>query len=193
MIKDLKKLHFQRNWFKAIFAPMSREIIDPDSKQPVLFMKMTWGSKLQIFTDKTKAKELVECRRPSAMSGMKWDVFDLEAQEKKLATITWNVLKSAMKFGAESWTVEGPDGGEFLKLETEGDSAGKRILDNMTALYNPTHKYVVKGVDGQVVATIAAKHGMWSGFYDFSFEGGSEEQKKVALALFAAMLLMLKK
>ena len=115
-------------------------------------------------------------------------------QEKKLGMIKWNMMKSALKFGAEVWTILGPDGEtEIMKLDIEGDSASKRIFDNMTALYNPTHQYVVKADDGTVVAHIASKHGWWKGFYDFSLEGGTDDQKKMALALFSAILLMLKK
>lgn len=192
MIKDLKHLHYEVNWFTALFSVMSKEIVDGETKQPVLFFKMTWGSKFQIFTDKSKTQMLIECRKPTAIS-YDWDVFDVQGQEKKIATITMNLVKSMIKFGAESWNIKGPDGGALLTLDTDGGSTAKRIFDNMSGLYNPTHKYVVKGADGADVATFSSKHGLFKGVYDFVFAGGTEDQKKVALALFAAILLMMKK
>ena len=192
MIKDLKKLHCERSWFVAVFSPLSREMIDVEANRPSLFFKMSMGGKIQLFEDKSRARLLIELRKPSVM-GFTWDIFDTDGQDKKLATIHWEMMKSAMKFGAENWTINGPDGGVFLALETEGDSAAKMLLDNMSGLYNPTHKYVLKATDGKLVATFAIKHGLFKAYYDFSFEGGTEDQKKVALAVFAAIIAMLRK
>jgi len=193
MIKGLTKLQYKKSWFTSLFGMLTKVITDPDSNQPVLVFKMALSAKtIDIYKDKTKAEKLLECEKPSVM-GWTWEVFDPGEQRKKLGSITHHPLKTMMKMGAESWEIKGPDDQTFLTLDTEGDSAAKRVLDSMISVYNPKHQYVIKGADGTTVAVFTSKHGLFGGQYDFVLEGGTDEQKNLAVALFAAMTLLLKK
>ncbi len=188
-----KNLHSERNWFTTVFSPMSRKTVNVDSGQPGLFFKMTWGGHLQVYTDESKSQMILECKRKGKL-GMIWEVFDVVGGQKHLANIHWNVLKTAIKLGSERWKVTDPGGAEFLVLKTEGDSLGKRFMDSFLEMfYNPKYEYKVMKPGGELVAEIFAKHGWWKHLYDFKLSGGSAEEKKVALGLFAAMILMLKK
>lgn len=72
--------------------------------------------------------------------------------------------------------------GEILELNAEGNSAMKRVVDAMSNLiYNPSHAYVIQTPGGKRVTTIAARHGWWCQYYDFELEGGTANEKKLAV------------
>ncbi len=195
MLKDHKKLHSEKNWFKALFSSMSSEITDPDSKQPILFFKMTFKSQLQVYTDKNKTQLLLESRLKREPGKLwNWNIFDMEKGEEQIGNISLNMLKTAMKFGAENWSICDAGGTQIMTMAAPDDSATKRILDNMSGLYNPTHHYVLTNSGGKHVGDITSKHGLFGGTYDLMLSGeGTEKEEKICVGLFSALVLMLRK
>lgn len=195
MITDHKHLHLEKNWFTAIFSAMSAELKDPQSNQPTLFFKMTFKSQLQIYPDKNKTQLLLESRFKREHGKLwNWDIFDMERGGEQIGNMSLNILKSTLKFGSQDWKICGPDGmSEIMKMSAPDDSAAKRILDNMSGLYNPAHHYVLTNPSGQTVADITSKHGLMKGTYDLMLQGGTEKEQKIAIALFSALVLMLRK
>lgn len=189
----LTALHYEKNWFTAIFSVMKKVVTDSKSGQPLFSFKQTWGNKLQVFSDPNFGNLLLEGRfvRGSVLT-WSWDIY--KADEKEPFTrMESNIAQTAMAFGAEVLTFKKPDGGIFLNLEREDGAELKHVADNMTELYNPTHVYTLKTPSGKRIGTIRAKHGIWKSFYDFVPEGGDEKEKEAALMAFAFILLMLKK
>lgn len=182
--------------FKVFTSPLSCEGVNPETKAPVMFFKASFIGPLTVYTDKTKSAAIITCKSKRGKFGYAtWEVFDSEKGDKPLGTMRWAMLKTALSFGAEKWEVTAPDGSPFLTLEIMNSSIAKRMLDDMTNLYNPTHQYVVKSAKGKDIAKIMAKRGFFGGmFSDFVLEEGvSEEETKMALALFAGLVLLYKK
>jgi len=187
-------LHYEASWFKNMFTPLSRVIIDTNTKQPVMFLKMALNGSLGGYTDSTKSVQLFDSPRTSHMT-LEWDVFDTENQNKQLAHIKSNIMKTILKAGAETWEINDPSGQPFLVFNSDAsDSVAKHVMDNFTNLYNPTHQYNLWNAGNKPVARIWTKHGMWKVSYDLVFEEDvSEDERKVVLALFANLVLSLKK
>jgi len=161
-----------------------------DSDQVAVVFKMDMRSNLKIFTDKERQNLALHLKMED-MIRTEWLLEDTESGGAPLARVKMNRFKSMAGFGKEDFTIKHPDGSEWMTLETDS-SLGKHILDNMTALYNPSHHYEVKS-SGVVVARILTKAGFFHQRYDFELVGGSEPEKKVALAVFAVIALMLRK
>jgi len=195
-MKKIKSIRCERGMFKVFTSPLSCDGVDPRTKAPVVFFKAGFFGPLTVYTDNTKSAAIITCKSKRGKFGYAtWDVFDSEKGDKLLGTMSWAIIKTALAFGAEKWSVVKPDGSSFLTLETMNSSIAKRILDDMTNLYNPTHQYVVNNAAGKSVASIMAKRGFWGGAYsDFILEdGASEDETKMALALFAGLVLLYKK
>ena len=136
---------------------------------------------------------MAECRRKGRI-GLAWNLFLMEGGERHVGSMQMNILHTAIQLGAENWTILTPEEQPLLLLEREGDSVGKRLLDEASAiLYNPQHSYVLKNPQGTVVARLSAQHKVFTHQYHFQVEGGSELEQQVALMAFALFTLMLKK
>lgn len=186
-------LHYEKNWFTALFSVMKKVVTDAKSGQPLFSFKHTWGNKLQVFSDPNFGNLILEGSfvRGSVLT-WRWDI--CKAGEKEPFTrMESNITQTALAFGVEVLTFKKPDGGTFLSLEREEGSVLKHVVDNMIDLYNPTHVYALKTPGGKLIGTIRAKHGILKSFYDFALEGGDEKEKEAALMAFAFILLMLKK
>ncbi len=168
---------------------MSREISDAESKQPRFFFQMDWSSTLKVY-DASRQNLLVESRWLKAGGWRTWEVF---VDGKKQGAIRTEVLQSLLTLGTEQWSVLDEAGKEILKVSSPEGAALTHILDEMTNLYNPTHALTVRNLKGGEVAMIGMKHGFFSSFYDLSFEKGTEQERALVLALFSAILLMLRK
>lgn len=195
MLPSFKKLHYSKNWFTALFHMMSRVVLEGETKQPLFFFKMTWGSALQIYKDQSQQVMLMECKwkgRSGGLMGLQsWDVFE---GTKQVGLMKMELMKSLLSMGTEQWSMFDASGKEMLKMKAASDAALKHVLDNVIGeYYNPTHVYTIEDMKGGVVATLSMKHGIFRSFYDLSFEKGSESERAMVLGLFAAILLMLKK
>lgn len=186
-------LHYEKNWFTAIFSVMKKVVTDAKSGQPRFSFKQTWGNGFQIFSDPSFGNLILEGRfvRGSVLT-WKWDIYRT-GEKEPFTRMESNIAQTAMAFGVEVLTFKKPDGGMFLSLEREEGSVLKHVVDNVINLYNPTHVYTLKTPGGKLIGTIRAKHGIWKGFYDFVLEGGDEKEKEAALMAFAFILIMLKK
>lgn len=190
MLPSFKKLHYQKNWFTALFSVFGKATTDPDSGQPGFYFKMNWSNGYKVFRDANQQELLLDLRWNRTVGIWSWDVF---VGEKKVGNIKSDILQTAFGLGTEHWILVDENGKELMTLESEQDAALKHVFDNMTQLYNPTHTYTLKSKKGDTVACLAMKHGFFSSFYDFSFVKGTEEERVLALALFAAILMQLKK
>jgi len=185
-------LHHEKNWFTALFSIMKKVVTDPKTQQPVMSFKQTWGNSFLIYGDGQFGNLLVEARfiRKAAFE---WDVYEAGKAEP-FAHMKSHIFKTMLAMGGEVLSVTKPEGGEFLIVEREEGSALKHVLDGMMDyLYNPTHVYIIKDASGKKIGTISAKHGIFKSFYDFVLEGGTEKEKEAALAVFAYILISLKK
>jgi hypothetical protein len=189
MLPSFKKLHYEKNWFSALFHPMSREISDAESKQPRFFFKMDWSSNLYVY-DAGRQTVLVESKWMRAAGWRTWEVF---VGGKKQGAVREEFMQSLLSLGVEKWSVLDEAGKEFLKVSAPEGAALKHVLDEMTNLYNPTHVLTISTMKGEVLATISMKHGLFSSSYDLSLEKGTEQEKALVLSLFSAILLMLRK
>lgn len=187
-------LHYSRNVFSSLFNMMSREVLDGQGGNLVFFMAMNFKNTITIYADKAKQQPLLECVKPT-MLGFEWDVLDKEAGGQPIGHMKMNVLTNIASFGRESWTITAPGGAPLLAFESDkADGIGKRILDNMSDLYNPTHQYNLYGASNNPVARIFAKHGIFRMTYDMVLEPKvTDTERKMAVAVFAALILLLKK
>jgi|GEM_PF-2398946 len=195
-MQKIKAIRCERGIFSLFTSPLSTTGFDPQTKNPTVFFKSKILGEMGVFTDKTKTTQLIKLKHKRGKFGYAmWEVFDSEKGDKLLGTIAWAIFKTAMAFGAEKWEILKPDGGAFLTLEILNSSVAKRVLDEMTNLYNPTHEYVVKNAGGKVVANISSKRGFWNGVYsDLKVEeSASEEEMKMVLALFGGFVLLYKR
>jgi hypothetical protein len=189
MIPSFKKLHYAKNWFAALFHPMSREVLNADSQQPQFFFSMDWSSTMKIY-DASRQTLLMDLRWMRASGWRTWEVY---VGNKKQGAIRAEILQSILALGTERWSVLNESGEEVLKVNAPQRKAIEHVLDELTNLYNPTHVLTIANLKGATVATISMKHGMFSSFYDLSLEKVTEEERVLILALFSAILLMLRK
>lgn len=195
-MQKIKAVHCERGILNLFTAPLSCVGTDPQTKSPVLFFKSKMFGEMSVFTDKTKAVQLLKLKHKRGKFGYAtWDIFDVEKGDKPLGTMAWAVFKTMLAFGAEKWEITKPDGNVFLTLDAVNSSAAKRIFDSVTNLYNPMHEYVIKNNRGGVVGHVFSKRGFWNGTYsDLKLEESvSEEEMKMAVAFFAGMILLYKK
>jgi len=184
-MQKIKNIRCERGVLSLFASPLSCVGTDPQTKNP-----------MNVFTDKTKTVKLLKLKHKRGRFGYAtWEIFDAEKGDKLLGTMAWAIFKTVMAFGAEKWEILKPDGGVFLTLEIINSSVAKRVLDEMTNLYNPTHEYVIKNGVGKVVGYVFSKRGFWNGTYsDLKLEESvSEEEMKMAVALFAGLVLLYKK
>lgn len=185
-----KSLHTERNWFSALFSIMSRTVLDKDSGQPVLFFKQTFGFHIHVFSDKEKTNMILEAKYKKATL-YEWEVYN--AGKKLLANVKSDIWGTAKMWGAEVMKVTNAAGKEIMFFQQEKGTVAKHIVDNMIDIYNPVHNYQILNSKKELVADIKGKHGIFKSFYDFDCKGGNEDEKELALAVFAIMTLMLKK
>lgn len=190
MLPSFKKLHFQKNWFTALFTIFNKTVVDPEGGQPVFYFKMNWNNGYQVYRDQSKQDLLLDLRWNRKVGIWAWDVF---AGEKKVGTIKSDILQTTLSLGTEKWIIADEEGRPILTLGAESEAALKHVFDNMTQFYNPTHTYTLKNLKDDPVAYIAMKHGIFGSFYDFSFVKGTEQERQLALALFVAILMMMRK
>jgi len=190
MLPKIQKFNAGRSLFAALFHPMSRTLTDAGTGAPALFFTMTWGSALQVFKENAQGELLIESRFNRKLGLQAWEVF---VGDKKVGTMKAELMRSALSLGTEHWTILDVNGKEALVLEAEERSTLSHVLDNVSALYNPTHGYTVRSASGKEVAKIAMKQGFWKDFYDLTFVAATEPERELTLALFSALLLMLKK
>ncbi|HAU39581.1 MAG: hypothetical protein UV80_C0007G0039 [Candidatus Peregrinibacteria bacterium GW2011_GWF2_43_17] len=195
-MQKIKNIRCERGVLSLFASPLSCVGTDPQTKNPMLFFKSKIFGEMNVFTDKTKTVKLLKLKHKRGRFGYAtWEIFDAEKGDKLLGTMAWAIFKTVMAFGAEKWEILKPDGGVFLTLEIINSSVAKRVLDEMTNLYNPTHEYVIKNGVGKVVGYVFSKRGFWNGTYsDLKLEESvSEEEMKMAVALFAGLVLLYKK
>ncbi len=185
-----KSLHTERNWFSALFSIMSRTVSDKASGEPVLFFKQTFGFSIYVFADKNRSNMILEAKYKKGTL-YAWDVHD--AGKKLLATVKSDLWGTAKMWGAEVMKITDASGKEIMFLEREKRTVVKHIIDNMSDIYNPVHNYQILNSKKEVIADIKSKHGIFKSFYDFECNGGTEDEKQLALSVFAIMTLMLKK
>ena len=192
MISGSKKLVYKQNVFMAMFSVFSKTVKDSDTGVPALFFKMSLGGGLQVYADKSKSVMLLDCQKEGKLA-LEWKILDSEGGGKELGSIKKNVMASVVRFGTESWSITKPDGQPLLALEPEEGSAQRHMLDAFMRIYNPAHKYVIRNTSGAVVATLLAKHGVFRFRYELILEEVSDAERKMAIALFAAILMTLRK
>lgn len=189
MIPSFKKLHYEKNWFAALFHPMSREVSNAESQQPLFFFSMDWSSTMKIY-DASRQTLLMDLRWMRAAGWRTWEVY---VGNKKQGSVRAEILQSFLALGTERWSVLDESGKEILKVSAPQGKAIEHVLDELTNLYNPTHVLVLENLKGEKLATISMKHGMFSSFYDLSLEKVTDQERMLILALFSAILLMLRK
>lgn len=163
--------------------------MDPKSKETVLFIKQTWGFSVRIYSDKARMNMIMEARYKKG-TAFAWDIYE---GEKFLGTVSSSLFATVAKMGSEVMKITDQSGREVLTFEREKNAVLKQIVDSMIDIYNPTHNYKILSPDGKTVAEIRGKHGIFKSFYDFECQAGTEEQKKLALAVFCIMAVSLKK
>lgn len=196
-------LHYERNVFTSLFNMMSREVLDAQSKQPTFFFKMDFSNNLSIYADKSKQRLLLRAARAPLTGGgfaglaalHTWDIFDSENNDKPLGRVKANLMQSALSMGKEAWEITTSDGKPLLVFKADAsETLGKRILDNLSDLYNPTHQYHLFTPDDKPAAHVFLKQGLFKFQYDLLFEPKvGDVERKMAVALFAGLTLMLKK
>lgn len=197
-------LHHERNLFQTLFQLMSRQLMDPQTKSLAFFAKMNFKNEIFIYADTTKQRLLLRGVHPvtkqrigfEAMNNMyAWDIFDSENGDKPLGRFRANLMQSIATLGMESWAITDPEEKPFLTFKADAsETLGKRILDNMSNLYNPTHQYHLVGANEKPVAHLMMKHGLFKFYYDLVFEPKvTDTERKMAVALFAVTTLLLKK
>jgi hypothetical protein len=191
ILGSIEKLFFKKNLLSLVFSPMTRVLINPDSNSVAAVFKMNMKSNITVFADESKTQSALELVIKD-MIHTEWELNDMEKGGETIALVKMNRLKSIMRFGKEDFSIKKPDGSEWMTLTTDSSTAD-HILDNMTALYNPSHTYQIKSANDSEIALITTKAGFFHQRYDFSLVGGSESEKKVALAVFAVISLMLRK
>ncbi len=160
-----EKLHFQANLFQLLFSLLTRKVVDVETGQHVYTFKENIKGEMKIMD--VSEQVLLQTKREFKV-GFSWDVYDHAKGNEHLVYVNNNVIKTTLRFGAEDWTIFGPDRTtEIMQFTRENDSRGKRLLDNFSdLLYNPEHAYVLK-TGGAEVARIKARHGIWRTYYDF--------------------------
>lgn len=174
-----------------LFSIMSRTLFDKEGKQPLLYLKQTFGFHIHAFSDKSRMNMVLEARYKKG-TVFEWEVYDRE-KIKFLGNVKSDLWGTAKSWGAEVMKITDQNGQVILNFERESKSTIKQIADEFSDLYNPTHNYKILGPDGKLVAEIHNKHGIFKSFYDFECSGGTEDQKKLALGVFVIVVLMLKK
>ncbi|MDP2624613.1 MAG: hypothetical protein Q8P27_00320 [Candidatus Peregrinibacteria bacterium] len=189
-----QSLHHKRNMLSSLFHMMSREIIDPNTGQLAFYFTMNMKSVITVYADKEKQRPLLECKR-TVFIGMEWDVFDLENANQHIGHFKADLMRNLKTLGRENWEITDPGGSPLLIFEADStDSIGKRMMDNFTNLYNPNFQYNIWDANKKPVARIWSKHGLWNFCYDMAFEEKvTDVERKMSIALLAAMMLMLKK
>lgn len=185
-----KSLHTERNWFSMLFSIMSRTLCDKESGVPLLYLKQTFGFHIYVYADKNRSNMLMEAKYKKATL-YEWEVSEVGG--KFLANVKSDLWGTAKMWGAEVMKITDRAGKEIMFLEREKKTVAKHIIDNMSDLYNPVHNYQILNSKKELVADIKGKHGIFKSFYDFDCKGGTEDEKNLALAVFAIMTLMLKK
>ncbi len=185
-------LHYEQNWFTAFFSMMKKVVMDAKTKQPVMSFKQTWGNSFLVYGDAQFGNLIVEARFLLKRAAFEWDVYE-NGKPEPFAHMKSYVFRGIMALGCEVLSVTTPDGRAFLNLEREEKAILKHVVDSMVDLYNPTHVYTLKNAEGKSLGTISVKHGIFKGVYDFVMEDGTEKERAAGLAVFAYILLSMKK
>ncbi len=190
MLPSFTKLHYDKNWFSALFSIFTSVVKNGDNGEPLFWFKMNWSNGYKVYPDASCQNPILELRWQRKVGIWSWDVF---VGERQVGNIRADFLKSAMSLGVEQWSLVNASGNVLLTMEPEKNAMAKHVFDDMLKLYNPTHIYALKTPAGKDVAYLTMKHGIWGSTYDFVWVSGNEEQRSIALALFVAILMMMKK
>jgi hypothetical protein len=185
------KLHYERNWFTAIFSVMKRVIQDVHSGQPVLSIKQTWKNGIQVFSDPQFGNLMLEGKF-IMKAAFEWDLYEVGKAEP-FARMKSHVFRTILALGMECASVETLDGKPFITVDREAAGIAKHVLDNMTVLYNPTHVYTLKKASGGKLGELKIKHGIWKAYYDLELGEGTEKECAACLLLYGYFLLMPRK
>ncbi len=186
----LAHLHYEKNWFSALFNMMKRVLVDNESGQPVMSMRQTWKNYYLIYSDPSFSNLILEARFLTKPA-FEWDLFEAGKNEP-FGHLKAHMVRSIMMLGGEAMTIDKPDGKPLVRVE-QSSSALKRFADIMSdVLYNPTHTYEIKDPSGKQIGAIAIRHSVWKSSYDFMMDGGTEKEKQGALIAFAHLLIALR-
>ncbi len=186
----LARLHYEKNWFSALFNMMKRVLVDKESGQPVMSMRQTWKNAYLIYSDPHFSNLILEARFLTKPA-FEWDFFEA-GKEAAFGHMKAHMMRSIIMFGGEVVTITKPDGSPLILVE-QSSSALKRFADEMMdVLYNPTHTYAIKEPSGKQIGAIAIRHSIWKSTYDLMMDGGTEKEKQAALIAFAHLSISLK-
>jgi hypothetical protein len=190
MITQSFQVH--RNWFAALFSPLSWALTDASTGQESYFFKMKLNGLAQIWNSREMNTVLIEMKRkPLTLSH--WELFE---EGRKVGDFKSNLAQNVVSFGMEHWTVFDESGKECFSLEPQEKGLGaaaKQALDNVTILFNPTRSYVFLNKKGECLARLSAKHAAFSGTYQLDLLGKDKTAHRFALGLFAVMISSLRK
>ena len=190
-MRNFSHLHYEQNWFTAVFSMMKKVVKDTKSGQPVISFKQTWGNSFLVYGDAQFGNLILEGRF-LLKTAFEWDLYE-GGKPVPFARMKSYVFRGILAVGCEVMSITTPDGKDFIKLESEGKAVLKHVMDSMSDWYNPTHVYALKDSSGKKLGAISVKHGIFKGTYDFVMEAGTEKERAAALVVFAYILLSMKK